>query len=43
MSMTTAVFVGMGSVVVYGLSALLFAVLASNKRHHERRAADGHS
>jgi hypothetical protein len=44
MSMATAVFVGMGAVVSYGLCALLLAVLGSNKRHHRsaRATTGGH-
>ncbi len=43
MSMATAVFVGMGAVVSYGLGALLLAALGAKKRHHELgRATDGH-
>ena len=41
MSMTTAVFLGMGSVVGYGLGALLVAVLVSKKRHHGPAAPAG--
>jgi len=42
MSMTTAVFAGMGAVVVYGLSAVLLAVLGSKKRHGKAvRTASG--
>lgn len=43
MSMATAVFVGMGAVVSYGLCALLLAALGAKKRHHgSARATGGH-
>ncbi|MHB8254980.1 MAG: hypothetical protein ACYDEV_15110 [Acidiferrobacter sp.] len=43
MSMTMAVFVGMGAVVAYGVGALVLAAIGSKKRHRDVRTVDGHN
>lgn len=40
MDMVTAVFIGMGAVVVYGIAAVVWALLASKKQdHHNHKAS----